>query len=85
MHHHLELVRTDVDDVKLCVGHFEGVIAPRDRRGSNVSTASSVVGHSKAERLGGLEIDHQFVLGRRLSRQNRKPMLAPDGRSVPPR
>ena len=25
--------------------------------------------HGKAERLGGLEVDHQFVLGRRLHRQ----------------
>ena len=31
--------------------------------------ASSVGGTVEAERLGGLEIDHQFVLGRRLHRQ----------------
>ena len=31
--------------------------------------ASSVGGTVEAERLGGLEIDHQLVLGRRLHRQ----------------
>ena len=31
--------------------------------------ASSVGGTVEAERLGGFEIDHQFVLGRRLDRQ----------------
>ena len=31
--------------------------------------ASSVGGTVEAERLGGLEVDHQFVLGRRLHRQ----------------
>ena len=31
--------------------------------------ASSVGGHVEAERLGGLEVDDQLVLGRRLHRQ----------------
>jgi hypothetical protein len=31
--------------------------------------ASKAIRHRKAERLGGLEIDHQFVLGRRLHRK----------------
>ena len=31
--------------------------------------ASSVGGTVEAERLGGPEVDHQFVLGRRLHRQ----------------
>ena len=31
--------------------------------------ASSVGGTVEAERLGGLEVDHQLVLGRRLHRQ----------------
>ena len=34
-----------------------------------VGAASSVSGTVEAERLGGLEIDHELVLGRRLHRQ----------------
>jgi hypothetical protein len=33
------------------------------------SARASTVGHVKTERFGGLEIDHRFVLGRRLHRQ----------------
>ena len=39
--------------------------------------ASTEGRHFKAERLGGLEVDHQFVLGRRLHRQVGR-FLAPE-------
>ena len=38
---------------------FDDLVGAREHRGR----------HIEAERLGGLEIDHQFVLGRRLHRQ----------------
>jgi hypothetical protein len=43
--------------------------APPPHSITSSARASSVGGTVEAERLGGLEVDHQLVLGRRLHRQ----------------
>ena len=44
-------------------------LAPPHHSITSSARASSVGGTVEAERLGGLEVDHQFELGRRLHRQ----------------